>query len=187
MLFLRKLKINFIMSSFLIMMSAQAETVKPTFVQSATAINESSPKPIGLVLSPDGTKMYLLNGTNDTIYQYTLTTAWNVGTGNSSLPTTLYSVSSKETYPYCFCLSPDGTKLLVGGTTGKGIDEFTLSTAHNISTASYVRFKEIRYTYTNNLPFVSFFNSGIQYHTDGCIIYVVDAIAGGLSLHGLLT
>jgi len=137
--------------------------------------------------SPDGTKMYLLNGTNDTIYQYTLTTAWNVGTGNSSLPTTLYSVSSKETYPYCFCLSPDGTKLLVGGTTGKGIDEFTLSTAHNISTASYVRFKEIRYTYTNNLPFVSFFNSGIQYHTDGCIIYVVDAIAGGLSLHGLLT
>ena len=137
--------------------------------------------------SPDGTKMYLLNGPNDTIYQYTLTTAWNVGTGNTSVPTTLYSVSAKETYPYCFCLSPDGTKLLVGGTTGDGIDEFTLSTAYNISTASWVRFKEIKTTATNGLPFVSFFNSGIQYHTDGCIIYVVDAIAGGLSLHGLLT
>jgi DNA-binding beta-propeller fold protein YncE len=78
--------------------------------------------------SPDGTKMYALDNSNDTIYQYTLTTAWNVGTANTSVPTTLYSTSAKETSPYCFCLSPDGTKLLVGGTTGKGIDEFTLST-----------------------------------------------------------
>jgi hypothetical protein len=142
---------------------------------------------VDIEFSPDGTKMYALDNSNDTIYQYTLTTAWNVGTANTSVPTTLYSTSAKETSPYCFCLSPDGTKLLVGGTTGKGIDEFTLSTAYNISTASYVRFKEIRYTYTNNLPFVSFWASGIQYHTDGCIIYVADAIAGGLSLHGLLT
>ena len=137
--------------------------------------------------SPDGTKMYALNSSDDRIYQYTLTTAWNVGTANTSVPTAFYSVNSVESSPYCFCLSPDGTKLLVGGTSGRGIDEFTLSTAYSISTASHVRFKEIKSTHPNALPFVTFFNSGIQYHTDGCIIYVVDSVAGGLSLHGLLT
>ena len=46
--FLKKLAVSLLVSLFFIMMSAQAEPVKPTFVQSATAINESSPKPIGV-------------------------------------------------------------------------------------------------------------------------------------------
>ena len=46
------------MSSFFFLMQAQAEYVTPTYVQSATAINVSNAKTVGVELSPDGTKVF---------------------------------------------------------------------------------------------------------------------------------
>ena len=53
--FLRKLAVGLLVSSFFIMMQAQAETVKPTFVRSASTVMTV---PIGITLSPDGTKIH---------------------------------------------------------------------------------------------------------------------------------
>ena len=53
--FLRKLAVGLLVSSFFILMQAQAEPVKPTFVRSA---GTNMTIPIGLTLSPDGTKIH---------------------------------------------------------------------------------------------------------------------------------
>ena len=36
--------------------------------------------PIGVAFSSDGTKMYIMDYSNKAVYQYTLSTAWNVST-----------------------------------------------------------------------------------------------------------
>jgi len=80
------------------MMQAQAETVKPTFVQSATAINESNPKPIGLTLSPDGTKIHFAKfNSGRNLYQYDLSIPFNISSIDSSSEVIL-NVNSDRCY-----------------------------------------------------------------------------------------
>ena len=52
-------------------------------------------------------------------------------TGNS------LTVSSSESRPICVAISSDGTKLYVSGQTGDAIDQYTLSTAYDVSSGSY--------------------------------------------------
>jgi DNA-binding beta-propeller fold protein YncE len=82
-----------------------------------------------------GTKMYVMGATNDRVYQYNLTTAWDVTTasytGNSLL------VTSQDATPQGLFFGDSGTKLYVVGATTDTVYQYTLSTAWDISTASY--------------------------------------------------
>jgi hypothetical protein len=94
---------------------------------------------------PDGTTMYIVGTTNDTVYQYTLSTPWDIST--ASYASISFSVASVESSPTQVNLSADGTKMWVTGTTGDDINEYTLGTAWNVSTATrvnniYVGFQE---------------------------------------------
>jgi hypothetical protein len=89
----------------------------------------------GVAFKTDGTVMYVIDRDNDTVFQYTLSTAWTVSTAvyaNKS-----FSVGSRETQPTGVRFSSDGTKMFVIGYAGNDINEFTLSTAWDVSTASY--------------------------------------------------
>ena len=87
----------------------------------------------GIKFKPDGTKMYFLLNGQDTIYEYTLSTAWDVSTGSSA---SSKSTASTESQPYDFCFSDDGTIMLTFGNTSDRINEWDLSTAWTVSTAS---------------------------------------------------
>ena len=89
----------------------------------------------GIRFKPDGTKMYLIGDQINSIYQYSLSTAWNVSTASSAGLSK--SVSNEDVSPQAFVISPDGTKLIVFGYSTKKMYQYTLSTAWNISTASY--------------------------------------------------
>lgn len=107
-------------------------TASYTGEQLSVSAQETSP--YGLFFSDDGTKMYVLGTGSDTVYQYTLSTAWDVTSGSYSGKAK--SVSSESTTPIAFAMSDDGTKLYVvqsGGT----IYQYTLSTAWDMSTATY--------------------------------------------------
>jgi len=88
----------------------------------------------GLAFSVDGTKAYVV-GVNLTIYQYTLSTAWDIST--ASYASKSFSVGSQESDPRGVRLSSDGTKAYIIGNVGDSIYQYTLSTAWDISTASY--------------------------------------------------
>ena len=83
----------------------------------------------------DGTKMFYLGGTNNNVYEYTLTTAFDV---SSRSHVATFSVSPVG-FPEELEFSPDGTKMFVLDNTGNDVNEFTLTTGFDISTASYVQ------------------------------------------------
>jgi len=90
-----------------------------------------------LAFKSDGTKMYLLSGNNDTAYQYSLSTAWDVSTATSDGVT--INVSSKETILSSLTFSSDGTKVYFAGPDSDSVHQYNLSTAWDFSTDSFAQ------------------------------------------------
>jgi sugar lactone lactonase YvrE len=100
--------------------------------------------PQGVYIGAAGTAMYIVGNTNDTIYQYTLSTAYDVSTISYSGISSL--ISARETNPTDITFSDDGTKVYVVGQTAAGaglislgeyVHQFNLTTAWNVGTAGY--------------------------------------------------
>ncbi len=112
----------------------------------------------------DGTKMFVLGSYNDSVYEYTLTTGFDVSTASyvDSL-----DVNSQETFPMGLTFNTDGTKMFVCGWTGDDINEYTLTTGFDISTASFV--DRVSVSSQDNKP------SSIEFNTDGTKMFVLGA------------
>jgi len=114
----------------------------------------------GLYFKPDGTKFFTVNYRDDAIHQYSLSTAWDIGTASADNVT--LSVYADERNPTGLFFKPDGTKLYIIGTYYKYVRQYSLSTAWDLSTASleesyYVNITQIRC---------------IQFNDDGTRFYV---------------
>jgi hypothetical protein len=92
--------------------------------------------PTGLFFKPDGTKMYLIGSNGDDVNEYNLSTAWRVDTATFSQN---FSVAAQETNPQDVFFKPDGTKMYVVGITSDDVNEYNLSLAWDISSASFVQ------------------------------------------------
>jgi sugar lactone lactonase YvrE len=104
-----------------------------TFISVAT--QETSPN--GLAFSSDGTKMYIVGQGQDTVFQYTVSTAWDVSTATYASKSVVVSLSATETVPTAVDFSDDGTKMYIVGSTLDTVFQWTLSTAWDVSTATY--------------------------------------------------
>ncbi len=91
--------------------------------------------PSAVEFSPDGLSMFVVGTTNDTVYQYTLTTAWEVTT--ASYASLSFSVTTQESNPTGMAFSADGTSMYIVGLTNAVVYQYTLSTPWVINTASY--------------------------------------------------
>ena len=88
-----------------------------------------------LAFSGDGTKMYVLGVVSDAVYQYTLSTGFDLSTAtydNVSL-----GVSAQATGAQTVTISPDGTKMHIVGPDSDSVHQYTLSTGFDLSTAAY--------------------------------------------------
>lgn len=90
----------------------------------------------GLFFKPDGTKVYILGGANDSIFQYSLSTAWDIGT--TSYDSISFNYSAQENNAQGVFFGPNGDKIYVIGVTNDTVYEYSLSSAWDVSTASYV-------------------------------------------------
>jgi 6-phosphogluconolactonase (cycloisomerase 2 family) len=98
-------------------------------------IGDQATNPAGVSFSEDGTKVYLVAGGSDSIYQYNLSTAWDISTGTYSGNSV--DVSGQDTSPTDLYIDSSGTRLYLVGGISRGLFSYTLSTAFDISTASY--------------------------------------------------
>jgi hypothetical protein len=89
----------------------------------------------GVSFKTDGTKMYIIGYSGDDVNEYNLSTAWDISTA-SYLQN--FSVSGQDSTPFQVIFKDDGTKMYMLGLDGKDINEYTLSTAWNVTTASFV-------------------------------------------------
>lgn len=92
--------------------------------------------PTGLYFKSNGLAMYVLGGVNDSVFEYTLGTAWDISTASYSQS---FSVSSQEVSPHSISFKEDGSKMYILGISGDDINEYDLSVYWDISTASYTQ------------------------------------------------
>ena len=99
------------------------------------SVSVQDTSPTGLFFKPDGSKMYVVGDTNDKVYEYDISVAWDLTSagfnGNE------FSLSSRETSVSSISFNNDGTIMYVLGGTGDDITQYNLSNAWNISSAQY--------------------------------------------------
>lgn len=118
--------------------------------------------PTGLAFKPDGTKMYVVGSGGDEVNEYNLSVAWDVF---SASHVQAFSVSAQDTTSQAICFKPDGTKMYVLGSTFDSVNEYSLSTAWNISTATYTR--NFNVNTQEGIP------QGLAFKSDGTKMYIV--------------
>lgn len=86
----------------------------------------------GVIFKPDGLEMYFVGAENDMIYQYTLSTAWDISSA------TYTREKAAGTDPASIYFREDGKQVFVGFSVGNNIITSILTTPWDISTMSTV-------------------------------------------------
>ena len=119
--------------------------------------------PQGLFLKPDGLKLYVIGQGNGKVYEYDLSTAWDISSA-SYLQT--FDPNVSESRPNGIFFKTDGLKMYISGRGGDNIYEFNLSTAWDISTASYLQSFSVA-TQDGNPTTVFFKSDGLKMYVTG--------------------
>ena len=141
------------------------------------SISTQEAAPQALYVKPDGTKFYIIGTTTDTVYQYSLSTAWDMST--ASYDSVSFSVAGQEAGPGSLFFKDDGTKMYIAGSSGDDINEYTLSTAWDVSTASFDQATSI----STNVATAR----GLYFKDDGTKVFVVDQSGQDISEFSLST
>ncbi len=176
---LRKLAIGLLVASFFILMQAQAETVKPTFVRSA---GTNMTIPIGVTLSADGTKIHFAKfNSGSNLYQYDLSIPFNVSSIDSSSEVILNvtgtdAMTARKIEDLTF--NGDGTKVYAIGFTGQ-MTVHSLPTPYDLSNATQDADDGINWSTDYGGEGGS--NSshrphGMRFNNDGTKMFLVDAV-----------
>jgi len=147
-----------------------------TFVRLfSTASQDSSPQDV--FFKPDGLSMYIMGQTNDTVFQYTLSSAFDIST--ASYASKSFSVTSQEGTPTGLWFKPDGTVMYVIGTTNDTVFQYTLGTAWDVSTASYASISFV--VSQDNTP------NQVNLSADGLTMWILGASGDDISQYALGT
>lgn len=126
------------------------------------SVSTQETNPTSLFFKPDGTKMYVGGTVGDNVNEYNLSTPWDISTASYSQA---FSVATQDANPYNLFFNPDGTNMYILGTSGDDVNEYALSTAWDISTASFIQSYSVASQET--------FPTGIFFKSDGSKMYIV--------------
>lgn len=129
----------------------------------------------GISFGNFGKEFYVVGESTDTVYQYSLSTAYDLSTAGF---TTSFYVGGRETVPQSLSFNDDGSKLYIMG--GADITEYSLSTPWNVSTASYV---------LESFNFSSITGDPREFHfkPDGAKVWIIGASADTIYEYNLTT
>ena len=99
-------------------------------------VQSENEQPSGLAFSNNGKKMFVvgLDGTDDYVYEYTLGTDWDVSTASY---VDAFGIASQDANPQDIWFDYAGETMFIVGDQGNDVNVYTLSTAWDISTASF--------------------------------------------------
>jgi hypothetical protein len=146
-----------------------------TFVQTFDAgANSSATR--DMYFKPDGTKFYLSDTGNEKVQQFNLSTAWDISTA------TYFGgidVSPRDTSINGVFFKDDGTKMYMTGASNDGISEYNLSTAWNITTATY--YQDFSLSGQDTIP------SGLFFAPDGTKMFFCGLLGQRLYMYTMST
>lgn len=149
-----------------------------TFSSSALGVSAQEGSPKSMMFNNNGTKLYVLGSASDTIHQYNLSTAYDISSGTYN--SAALDISAQETTPKSMLYNNDGTKLYVLGSGDDDINQYNLSTAYDISTASFSSIAlSVASEETNP--------SSMLFNSDGMKLYVLGADGDDINQYNLST
>ncbi len=105
--------------------------------------------------------MFVVGADGDDVNEYSLSTGFDVSTASF---VDAFSVSAQETSPQGVAFNTDGTKMFVVGYGSDNINEYSLSTGFDVSTASFVD--------TFSVTTQEATATGVAFNTDGTKMFV---------------
>lgn len=132
-----------------------------------TPSNESFYLPVysrSVQFSPDGSKIFVLNGLEDLIEEYSLSIPWDI-TSNAVEQNSL-SVTNEESVPNGFKFSGDGTKIFLVGRSDS-IHQYNLTSPYTLSGSSY---SGISYDFSSQ---TTVDQEDILFNDDGTKMYIL--------------
>ena len=117
----------------------------------------------GITFKPDGTRMFVVGMTQDRIFEFDLSTAFDIST--ATISSNEYNHGSENNDATDIKFNSDGTKLFLAGTDDQEINEYNLSTAYDVSTITHQNV----YFNGDGLDFVA-----IAFNTDGTKLFIYD-------------
>ena len=168
---------NIIRSTFIIFISVFMNLnvyAAPTFVDDFD-VSGVTGTPTTVIFNPTGTKMYITGITGGRLAQYSLSTAFDI-TSTVTLDVN-QNISSREDRAQDAKFNSDGTIVLVLGTSGDGIDSWSLSTPYDINTMTV---NDNSFELLNGNP------RGFDFNNDGTKMFVLQG-AGRVDEYSLST
>ena len=118
--------------------------------------------PDGIEFNSDGTKVYITGQVSDKVFEYNLSTAWDLST--ASYNSVNFSVTSQMSAPVMLRFNPDGTKLYIMDQVSDDVFQYSLSTAFDVSTLSYASKSFSATTQTTNPLGMDLNNNGTKFY-----------------------
>lgn len=147
-----------------------------TFDNVSFFVGTQEGSPYGLSFNNDGTRMFILGVQRDRIYQYDLSTAWDIS--SATYNSVNLSVVNQETNPVSLTFNNDGTNIFIVGTTNDKIISYTLSQPFDLSVPASISVT----TFANTER--QYFNS--EFDIIGKSVYKIQNISNALSPYSLI-
>ena len=122
--------------------------------------------------------MYVVGNNSDSLYQYTLSTPFDLST--ASYDTVAFDVSSQDSLPQGVAFNSNGSKMYVVGASNGSLYQYTLSTPFDLSTASYD-------TVAFDVSSQDSSPQGVEFNSNGSRMYVVGNNSDSLYQYTLST
>ena len=135
-----------------------------TFVGRFEVVNQDN-NPSDVAFNNDGTKMFVTGFSGDNVYEYTLSTGFDLTSTVSFVDS--FDVSGQETDPGGLTFNNDGTKMFMVGENSKKVNEYTLTTPFDLSSASFVDSFDVRN--------IAWRPRDVAFNNDGTKMFVVGA------------
>ena len=137
--------------------------------------NATGGQPYAFDISPDGTKLIVVNFSLDVVYQYTMSTGFDLST--LSYDSISLSVSGNSTNPFGISWSTNGGAMYINDNTSGEILQYLCSTAFDISTATY----DDTFNYSSGI----LYGQGLAFSSDGSKLFMT--ATGTDKVHTILT
>ena len=135
-------------------------------------------QPQGLDFNNDGTKMYLIGSGNDSVYQYSLSTAFDLST--TSYDSVSFSITAQDEGARGITFNNNGTKMYMVGQNTASAYQYSLSTAFDLSTASY---DSVSFNFSSQESG----STSIAFNNDGTKLYMVGTVNDTMHQYSLST
>ena len=131
--------------------------------------------PQGLFLKPDGTKFYMTGTAFKAVFEYDLSTPWDVST---TAKLQVIPVSAQDNEPYGLFFDTNATKMYVVGDVTDKVFQYDLGTIWDISTISYSQ--EVSIANEETTP------TAMYIKPDGSTMYIVGEDSDSINEYSLV-